>query len=239
MTQNEAFDLLKIFGKIGSVVSFLPLILSIWKWKYFKEKPLFWLFLYFLSGVILNWFTSAFVELATKYWSVVGPTLQKWKIDDTFFIDPIYFLRNAVFLGLFCSESIKDQRYSSLIKKVSISFVLIIILNTILGEGYEEYQSIGNTLDNLFKVFISSLVFKSIFTSSNKRSLTKIPHFWVASSIMLIGSCAGLIDLLSNQLIEQNSVLFYKAHVLKDCFVIAAFLSYSIGIYYLPWKKQI
>lgn len=239
MTENEAIGLLKLFGKIGSLISILPFILSIIKWKYFKEKPLFWLFLYFLSGVFLNLFTSAFAELASKYWTIVGPTLQKWKIDDTFFVDPLYFLRSGILLGLFCSESILDSSYSKLVKWVSISFVVFTILNTCFGESYEEYQTIGNTLSNTFEVFLSILLLRFIFTSSNQRKLYKIPHFWFAIGILLIGSLAGLIDFLSSRMFEQTSVVFYQAHIVKDCFIILAFISFSIGTYYIPWKKQI
>lgn len=239
MSEKEALSLLQIFGKIGSFISFLPLIMSLFRWKYFKEKPLIWLFLYFLLGVILNAFTSAFVDLATKYWTVVGSTLQRWKIDDTFFVDPIYFLRSAIFLGLFCSQTLKNEKYANFIKWTSIVFAIFIIINTCFIEGYEEYQTIGNSLDNLFKILLSGIMLRSIFVIGNQRSLIKIPHFWFAISILIIGSCAGLIDFLSSRILEQSSVIFYQAHIVKDCFVILAFICFSIGTFYVPWKKQI
>ena len=239
MTQKEANDLLILLGKIASFISIFPLVLCFYKWRFFKAKPLIWLFLYFLSGVFLNWFTSAFVDIATKYWKIVGPYLQKLHIDDTFFVDPIYFLRNYVFIGLFSVGIIKDEQTIKVIKWLSISLIIFTFLNTFFIEGYEDYQTIGNTLDNLYKLVISFLVLKRLFNSNIQTKITNHLYFWVYLGFLIIGCIAGLIDFLSNKLVNQQEVIFYQAHIVKDCFVLIAFICFSIGVWKVSGKYKL
>ena len=190
-------------------------------------------------GVIFNWFISAFVDLATKYWSIIGPTLQRWKIDDTFFMDPVYALRNAILLGLFLKDSIKNQKHVQIIKRSVGIYALFIVINTCFIEGYDLYQTFGTLLDNIFKVVISLYLFRILFLTSHQRRLSKIPYFWIALGFLIIGIFSGLIDGLSSKMFEQTTTLFYQAHIVKDFFIILALICYSVGIYYVPWKTKI
>ena len=238
MIEEVARQWLVLTGKIVSGISLLPLVMCFIKWSSFREKPFRWFFFYLLSGAILNWLTAGFVHFATKYWNIVGDFLTMCKIDDTFFMDPLYYLRNALILAPIFKD-ITDQKQGKLLKIASLSYTLFIILNTCLFEGYQESQIIGGEMDSLFKTGLAIFILRILFLKNMRQSVFKTPYFWIAIGLLIIGSLSGLIDYLSNKMYEQTSVVFYQVHILKDVFMAFAFISFCIGIHFVSNRIKV
>lgn len=233
MSEKEASELMRLSGQIGTYISFLPLIYGFIKIQIFRKPPYLYLLSYFMLGALLNWATSAFVEYATKHYDEIKGVLTKWEIDDTFFVDPLYFLRNIIFLGAFTYFSIADQRLKRLVMYVSIALGFFVIWNSFWGETYKDYQAVGSTLDNLYKILLGGSIMYWIFQSTTSRVLWKKPHYWFAMAIIVIGAISGLIDLLSNSMFKQTSVVFYQVHTLKNVFMMLAFVMFTIGVHFV------
>ncbi len=233
MNRLDAQTLLVLMGKIATYISFLPLIFSLFKIQTFKSKPYIYLFLYFATGALLNWSVSAFVEYTGNHYKEIAHILTKYEIDDTFFADPIYFIRNFIFMGLYAYTLVENKSYKNSIKIISVVDILFTIVNSFWGETYKVYQAIGSSVDNAFKLFIGGIIYYWIFSKLPAKKLWRIPHYWFASAIIVIGAFAGLIDFLSNYMFKETSTVFYIVHIVKNCFMILAFVLFTIGIYFV------
>lgn len=239
MSLHEASQLLLLFGKIGTAIMAIPLIVSIIRWKYMKEWPLKWLFYYFLWLVILNIFSISFVDIATKYYSVVGPYLMKLNIYNTFFLEPLFYLVDIICIGFFCAGIHPNIKTAQTIKKVVWALVFFTVLNTVFGEGYENFQIVGSLAVKGFLLFMAIIILRKVFNSNFNRAVYSIPYFWIAVSL-IIGVCgAGLIDSLSNSMYSDSEVVFYQAHVAVDIFYDISYLCMARGVWLIPWHGKL
>ena len=159
MNRLDAQTLLVLMGKIATYISFLPLIFSLFKIQTFKSKPYIYLFLYFATGALLNWSVSAFVEYTGNHYKEIAHILTKYEIDDTFFADPIYFIRNFIFMGLYAYTLVENKSYKNSIKIISVVDILFTIVNSFWGETYKVYQAIVSSVDNELKIFIVGIIY--------------------------------------------------------------------------------
>ncbi|MBA4848779.1 hypothetical protein [Emticicia sp. BO119] len=238
MNRIDAQTLLVLMGKIATYVSFLPLIFSLIKIQAFRSKPYIYLSLYFATGALLNWSVSVFVEYSGKHYEEIAHILTKYEIDDTFFVDPVYFIRNFIFMGLYAYALVEKKSLKDTILIISATGILFTVLNSFWGETYKVYQAIGSSVDNAFKIFIGGIIYYWIFSKLPAKKLWKIPHYWFASAIITIGAFAGLIDFLSNYMFKEVSTVFYIVHIIKNCFMILAFILFTIGIYFVRIKGK-
>jgi hypothetical protein len=238
MTPKEAQELLILVGEISSYLSLVPLLCALYRFSTFRQKPYLYLLLYFAVGALLNWSVHFFVEYVSAHYDEWAPLLTRWEIDDTFFADPLYFLRNALLLGAFVYGTLPYPKLKRSVLIASILVVVFTLWNTFWGETYKDYQSIGNTLDNLYKTFLGVSLLYWIFRSNLNRSLSRIPQYWFAIAILIIACGSGLVDVISNRMFEQTSVLFHQLHVAKDLLLIVAFGCFTVGVLQVPHLIQ-
>jgi len=188
---------------------------------------------------MLNWGTSAFVEYTATNYDEIKDFLTKWEIDDTFFVDPLYFFKNFIFLGLFTYFSVTSQKSKRAIAVFSALGIIFTIVNSIWGETYKEYQSVGSSVDNVYKIFAGGVILNWIFNSDLNKRLWKISYYWFAMAIIVIGAIAGLIDFLSNYMFKETSVIFFQVHIVKNFMMIIAFIMFTVGIYFIKKKVKL
>jgi len=230
MTEAQTEEYLRLIGKIATYVSFLLLLLALIKFRIFTKKPYVFLLVYFIAGFSLNWFTSWFLTYARANREAMTPFLTKWEIDDTFFVDPFYFLKNFIFMGLFTYYLLSRSSIKKWVAIISGLGIIFTIINSIWGETYKIYQVWGSSFDNVYKVLIGFLIIKWIFNSNLSRKITDIPAYYFAIAFIIIGAIAGLIDALSNAMFGETTILFNQVHILKNVFMIVAFVLLSIGV---------
>ncbi|MBX2951310.1 MAG: hypothetical protein KF870_02320 [Leadbetterella sp.] len=229
----SSLDVLLWLGKVASFFSVIPLILALFKYKAFLRKPNVFLLAYFLAGALLNWGTSWFVDFATKNYEKARPFLEKFEISNTFFVDPLYFLKNFILLGAYTYYLVDNKALKRNILILSVTGILFTVMNSLYGETYKEYQSWGSVADNLYKVFIGSVLIRYIFYTRLDKPLLRIPQTYFATAILLVALVAGLIDFLSNEMFsDHTSDWFYRVHIVKNLFMIGAFLLFTTGVYY-------
>jgi hypothetical protein len=239
MTLHEASELLLFNAKIANILSCIPVFIGIFKWKYFKDFPLRWLFLYNLIYAMLNLFSAWFIDFATIHYDVLGPYLQKLNIYNTFFLEPFFYLSDIIFLSLFVRDSIQDSQIKKNMNIIRWTLIAFILLNTIFGEGYTEYQTIGSSVKNVFLLYISILLLRRIFYTSFQQKSYKIPYFWICLSILISVLGAGLIDFISNRMYNDTEIIYYKAHVVVDLFYDVSYIFMAIGCWLFPYHGKI
>jgi hypothetical protein len=239
MTLHEANQWLLLHAKITTILSFLPPVIGIFQWRYFKDIPLIWLFLYNFIYAMLNLFSAWFIDFATIHYDVLGPYLQKLNIYNTFFLEPLFYLSDIIFLSLFIRDSIQDAQIKKNLNIIRWILIVFIILNTIFGEGYTEYQTVGSSVKNLFLLYISILLLRRIFYTNFQQKSYKIPYFWISLSILISVLGAGLIDFVSNRMYNDTEIIYYKAHVVVDIFYDVSYIFMAIGCWLFPYHGKI
>lgn len=238
MTPQEAQQTLLLVGSISSYLSLVPVLCALYRFRTFRRSPYLYLLLYFATGVALNWAVLFFVDYATEHYATLAPLLNRWEIDDTFFADPLYYLRNAILLGAFVYGVLPSSTQKRWVLLSSVTLAVFTIWNTLWGETYKEQQVVGSTLDNLYKIFLGVSLLYWVFRSNLGRSLMRNPHYWFAVAILIIACGSGLIDALSNRMFEQTSVLFHQIHIGKDLLMILAFGCFALGALRVPHLPQ-
>lgn len=229
----KLLDVLLVLGKVASFFSVIPLILALFKFKAFRRKPDVFLLVYFLVGALLNWGTSWFVDFATKNYEKVRPFLDKFEISNTFFVDPLYFLKNFILLGAYTYFLVDNKVLKRNILILSAACILFTVINSLYGETYKQYQSWGSVVDNVYKAFIGFVLVRYVFYTKLNKPLTRIPQTYFAAAILLVAVVAGLIDFLSNEMFsDHSSDWFYRVHIVKNIFMIGAFLLFTTGVYH-------
>lgn len=229
----SSLEVLLLLGKVASFFSLIPMVLALFKYKAFRTRPNIFLLAYFMVGVLLNWGTLWFVEYATENYEKIKPLLDKYDIGNTFFVDPLYFLKNFIFLGLYTYFLVDNKPLKRNILILSAGCILFTVFNSLYGETYKEYQSWGSVADNLYKIFIGVVLVRYIFYTNLNKSILRIPQTYFAVAILLTATIAGLIDFLSNEMFsDYSSEWFNWVHIAKNMFMIGVFLFFTTGVYY-------
>lgn len=239
MNLHEAHQLLIFNGQIATVFSYIPVVIIFYRFRYFKNIPLRWLFLYNLIYAMLNLFSAWFIDFATVHYDVLGPYLQKLNIYNTFFLEPFFYLSDIIFLSLFIRDSIEDIQIKKNLNVIRWILIIFILLNTIFGEGYTEYQTIGSSVKNVFLLYVSILLLRRILYSSFQQKSYKIPYFWICLSILVSVLGAGLIDFVSNRMYNDTEIIYYNAHVVVDLFYDISYIFMAIGCWLFPYHGKI
>ncbi len=239
MTIHDAAQLLIIFGEILLFFIAIPLGIAIYKWMYFRKPPYRWLFYYLLIYFLLTLFLNIFIDLATKYYAIVGPYLQKMDIYNTFFLEPFFYINQILFLGLFCSSVFQKSKIGKSIRIIACLLCLFIIINSFFGEGYQNYQSISDLLTSIFLIVIAIILLKKMYVSNTQKSILRSPYFWVALGI-IINTCGGsFIGFISNRMYNDSEIIFYQAHVVADIFYDIALICFARAAWLVPWEGKL
>ena len=109
MTITQEYDLiLLLFAKITISTLVIPVLVSFLNRKRLN-RPLK-IFLYYCIALLLaNLMEQSFVWVSSKYYSLLKPMLEFWKIGDSNFLQIIYYLIDFTFLGWFYYTQSKFQ----------------------------------------------------------------------------------------------------------------------------------
>lgn len=230
MNVYEAQSLLLWSGRMTTCAIALVLFVMIYRWRVFKNVPYLLLLIAYLISLTLNVFVIWLIEYTSKEdnYLKIKPILDHLEIDDTFFVDPIFFLKNYIFYGGFVWFSLKKSKSFVLLL---LALTLFTIINTTWGESYKNYQAWGTIVDNIFLTSLGGMTLHVLFRETLNKNLIRIPLFWFSISFIVTGVIGGLIDVLSNYMYKETQVLFFQLHALKNMFSILAYLFFAYGVY--------
>lgn len=215
MTEEQSFKILNICAYFllfsrGMLLSALVYIFnrrSVTK----PFKPLLW---YSFFGFLIALSEIIFVFLVKKYPQDFIPLLNRYEIDDTFFISPLYYLNEILMFGFAYAYVIGGKYFKPLIA-VSVVLFLLEIANTIWLEGYKDSQPVGSFLFSSYNILLAILYIKQFYILKF-RSKTKKDSFLVISWAILIQSAFSiLIYILTKSLFLSNTVLFYQISIVR------------------------
>ncbi len=238
MKVYEAQNLLLWSGRLGTLAIALVFIVMLYRWRVFFRIPYIFLFFAYLVSLILNIFVIWLVEYTAvpENYYKIKPVLDRLEIHNTFFVDPIFFLKNCLFFGGFVwYKYIKKRAFFILLA----GLVLFNVINTIWGESYKKYQVLGTIVDNAFLTILAGVILRMLFNGNLNKSLWKIPEFWFSLSFVIMGLVGGLLDVLSNSMFSQTEILFYQLHSLKNGFSTLAYLFFAYGAYLVVLRREV
>jgi hypothetical protein len=210
MNEKEYYNLVMIFGYFLIAARGMLFITLLRKFfvtaSYSAYRMLFW---YSFFALIIAIFEVSFIHLVNTYKEFFMPILTKFEIGNTFFISPLYWLNELIFVGLFFSKLLSFKR-EKIVRIVAFTLFIIEILNTIFVESYKDSQPIGSILAPLFEVILAILLIQENFNKKINSKLRKDTAQIIAWSFLMMNTFSILIYFFSDKLFKNYRVLYYQ-----------------------------
>ena len=212
---NERF-LIKILYTLGIILllsRLLVLICGIIFFKYLKRNRKFnFLLSYTTISILIALFELSFVWIADNFTNLIMPFLIKFSISNTFFLSPLYYLNEILFIGLSYSYAL-DKGYKKFIQ-ISVSFLFIAeILNSVFWEGYQDAQTFGSLGNSIFQIILSFLYIKNFY--STKFGSTKDSFLIISWAIFISSTFSIFVYFLTNYLFTNDTILYYQISIFR------------------------
>lgn len=198
-------------------------------------KPLFY---WSLFAFIIALFEVSFISLVNSFPDFFVPYLNRFEIDDTFFISPFYFLNEVLFLGIFFSQ-ICGERAKKIILITSISLFVLEVFNSLFWEGYKDAQKMGSFCDSVFIIILSLLFFQRHFISKIKNPLSSDALNLIIWGFFSISTFSILILFFSDRLFDDFPALFYQISIGRMIIEILGLMLIAFGVRIFKSTKKI
>lgn len=210
MTNNQIYQFSLYLSYLLLLARIILVLAFIYYFKWIKNANAHkYLFYYAIVAFLIAAFELSFVFLVNRFQGIFLPVLKKFEIGDTFFISPMYYLNEFLFVGLAFAFAMNSQ-----LKKILISASLVCffaeIINTIWFEGYKNSQTFGSLGLSLFNIFISLLYINNFFKTKNQKNSLKDSFFIISISILIPYTFSLLLYATTKSLFEENYILFQK-----------------------------
>ncbi|PWK17340.1 hypothetical protein LV89_04441 [Arcicella aurantiaca] len=194
---------------------------------YHLDKAMKVLFYVTLIGFVIAIGEILFIYLVKHYTTFFLPYLQKYEIDDTFFISPFYYLNEILFYGLAYSYSL-GNKYTRPIQIVTFVLFIAEIINTIWLEGYKDSQPVGSFIFSSYNIALSFFYLKNFYAKNLRSNSTKDGILIISWGILLQSVLSIFIYILSKNIFNDDVILYYKISIFRMvieslCFVVMAY----------------
>ncbi len=228
-------DKIIFFGRIALSTLIIPILIGFYQ-RRVLNKPLRFFLLYLVVGLTIALLEQIFIWSATKYYPILKPYLDYWKIEDTNFIQILYYLKNFALLGWFYSLLL-PKSLGIWVKRVSGLLFITALINYLFIEGYLVYGVFNPTADAIF-CFLSPLIYLGfLYQNDSIVPLSKNPYFWISLGLVVPNLLNLVFHFVGNKLIETDFILFAKLSIGKNGITIIGHILLAIGFYYARYVK--
>lgn len=208
----------KVVVNIGYLllfIRFLIVLICLFNMRWvLKSKAHRFIFFYSLLAFSIALFELIFIYVANHYTNQIMPYLERYEIDDTFFISPFYYLNEIIFCGLAFSYAI-GGRFQKPIQIITVLLAVLEIGNTIWGEGYKDAQSFGSLGLALFLIGLSLLYLKNFYTLKINTKSIKDSFFVISWGLLIPSMLSLLIYTFTKSLFDSDTVLYYQISIFR------------------------
>jgi hypothetical protein len=210
MTKEELYysSLLHNSGLITIGVSLLTVIIGIIRKRLFDKIILQFLY-YLILILVLDASFWLFIWAVNNYTNFFLPFLNKFKIQNTFFLSILVYLTGIYFLGIFFSRI----HNSNLIKRLMYLYIPIAIGIYLFIDGYQEYGRVNDLLLKFFVIGLSLWYLKKAFATNLNRTFFRNYYALICLGLFLPNIFQLLFSLFANNLDKTNFVLYVKLKI--------------------------
>lgn len=238
ITEENILPALYVLGNFLLIARFIILLSYLFKFNQaVRIRSHRFLFFYAIVNFSIALFEMIFIYVAKNHTAQILPLLQKFEIDDTFFISPFYYLSEILFYGLAFSYAIGGKWQKILIPVTILLFVLE-ICNTIWGEGYKDAQTIGSFIFSSFNIFLTLIFVRNFYVNRIKANGLKDSLFVIAWSILIPSCLSILIYLLSKNLFQTDTLLYYEISLFRMLTESICLLLFAYGVSLIKSRKD-
>jgi hypothetical protein len=151
--------------------------LAIYKMSYWKGHKF-----YFLTYAL----SMAFLEIVYAITALI--------YTNNLFLDYLYIPLEFVLLGLFLKGEIQQKRVDYVVNIASVIFIGFEIYNFFWGQGFENFNSYGAAINNVYLITLSLIAFTMLVKQKANKKLFNNPISWLVLGIFLIYSSIILGD---------------------------------------------
>lgn len=229
--------ILILFGRLNIASMILPIVIAIWMWKRLN-KPLKVFLGYCVVTLLINLLEQMFIWSVDKYTDFWLPILRYWRIENTNFLQILYYLRDFTFLGWF--YSILLPLHSEIwVKRIAISLFFATLINYLFIEGYRVYGIFNPAIDAIFSFVLPLFYLWFLYQSFFHIPLYKNPYFWLSFGLIFINLLGLFLYFAGNKMQQTDFVLFAKVVIIKNCLEIIGRIILSIGFWYAPYVQHL
>jgi hypothetical protein len=198
--------------------------------QFLKYKEHSFLFFGALIGFLIGLFEMIFVYLVKTHTVFFLPYLQRYEIDDTFFISPLYYLNEIIFYGLAFSYAI-GGRLQKIIQWIVVLLALAESINTFGVEGYKDAQSVGSLAISAFSIFLSVLYIQNFYTKKIRTIGFRDSFFVISWGILIPAILSLLVYVFTKSLFDTDTFLYYKISIFRMLIESFCLLLVAYGVY--------
>lgn len=240
MSDIEIFynELLILSSRIVLISLVLPIVIAIWQWKHLN-KPLKFFFLYKVCSVLFTSFLHGFVWYATKYYDSIEPVLACFDIQNTNFLEILFYINDYILLGWFFYLLLGPKPYGNWIWRIAMLLLTTNIINYLFIEGHIVFGVFNPTTDAIFVFGVAAFYLWHLYRSQLALPLSKNPYFWISFGLIIPHLIGFFLFMVGDVTQEENFPVFVMMSVAKNGFLILSQVFYAIGFWRARYAKYI
>lgn len=206
--------------KIAQIAIILPLAIACWHYKYLDKIQRF------LFGLLI---ISALTSTIARYlWSIKENNLYLLH-----YYTIIEFCGWAIIFYLLF-ESVLVKR---MILWLGIAYVVFAIINSILWEGLDTFNTNSRSLESVLLSVFSVMYYVKMFKEKKVYRLERDASFWINAAVLIYFSSAFLLFGFSNLLLNSSSYKIREVWGVHGIFLIVHYLLITISLWIVSKKK--
>lgn len=237
MNQLESIynDWLYLSGQVTTWFSVLPVLVGFLIIKKLNGVQRVFL-VCILTKLILNICLELFVWSANNHYEFWEPVLTRFHIEDTNFSNTFFYLHAYLFFGYYYYLLLDRPQW---LKILVISLVIFQLINFTWIEGSKEIGNWGISVKNSFMIIISGYYLWFLSNNPPQISINKVPYFWIAVSLFILGLISYFHVFIFNQLYTENFILFCKARIGKNIIEIITQFFFIYAFYLSRYNRYL
>lgn len=158
------------------------------------------------------------------------PLLTRFKIGNTFFISPFYYVNELFFYGFAFSYALGGE-YRKPIQIISLTLFVFEICNTVWGEGFRDAQTLGSMIVSFVNISFALLYFQNFYTKKINSNSRKDSFAIISWGILIPAVLSIFIYAFTKNLFETNEILYYQISIFRMIVESLSFLIIAYGIW--------
>lgn len=231
-------------AQVVAFANFLCIIIALIKIKYLT-KPLKIFALYIFITLVITLLIFGFVE-ALKIYNVYLfflPFLTYFKIQDTSFLNILYYLNNSILLGLFYNSILKNISTQKK-QKIFLLFIFIPLIEIIIYffiDGVNKPGNINPVIDSLFCITLPVIYLWNWYQDESSL-LTKVhknPYFLLSTGLILQNLLSFIYFLTLEKIFQTDPSSYELFTSIKSFVQLISIYFFLSAFYYARYAKLI
>ncbi|PHN04143.1 hypothetical protein CRP01_23390 [Flavilitoribacter nigricans DSM 23189 = NBRC 102662] len=224
-------DFLISFGRFTIATMAIPVFVAIFYRKYWN-KPLRIVFYYCLVTLFVNLFEQGVIWVSANRFHWIKDFIAYFKIQNTFFLLILYYLKNFLLVGWFYSTLFPKNTFQRFIFPLSCILSVVALINHCFIEGYHAPGNLNPVLEGVFLILLPLSYLWYSRSYSLRIPLKKNPYLWISIGILLPELLSLFLDLTGDYIYARDFILYVKLYSASNVLDIIGNLFLSLGFFY-------